>query len=443
MSTPVLDIRAEARVFDSAVGSHLFLADGSRVFDLDRERARMLLRQIDRGEVPEELADLIGTEGRRYIGPEPIEPPPVKSLSLNVAQSCNMSCGYCYADEGKFGGRARTMAQDVARQAIDRLIADAPPESDLLIGFMGGEPFVNRKLVHWATDYAAEAANRAGHRMRFSVTTNATLLRDEDVALLTAHPFSVAVSLDGDQRSNARQRKMSNGQGSAYEAALDGLTRLTADARPCHLSVRATVTPWTGHLLPMLDHLLSLNIDEAGFAPVIAAPPGTPAYNAAELETFLTQMIECGTKAKAEALVGRGWPFSNFHTAMHEIHRGAHMPYPCGAGAGYLSVSSEGALYACHRLVDDPDFRFGDVATGPDDAARAAHLAARHVDRQEPCRTCWARYLCGGGCYHEVERQGRIGCDYVRGWLDFCLSAYAELSHRAPGLFHDKSMNST
>ena len=66
MSTPVLDIRAEARVFDSAVGSHLLLADGSRVFDLDRETARMLLRQSDRGEVPEELADLIGTEGRRY-----------------------------------------------------------------------------------------------------------------------------------------------------------------------------------------------------------------------------------------------------------------------------------------------------------------------------------------------------------------------------------------
>jgi uncharacterized protein len=46
----------------------------------------------------------------------------------------------------------------------------------------------------------------------------------------------------------------------------------------------------------------------------------------------------------------------------------------------------------------------------------------------QPCSTCWARYLCGGGCYHEVARRGRPGCDYIRGWLAFCLGAYAELS---------------
>jgi uncharacterized protein len=53
----------------------------------------------------------------------------------------------------------------------------------------------------------------------------------------------------------------------------------------------------------------------------------------------------------------------------------------------------------------------------------------------EPCRSCWARYLCGGGCYHEVERRGRIGCDYIRGWLEFCLAAYAELSAARPDYF--------
>ena len=74
----------------------------------------------------------------------------------------------------------------------------------------------------------------------------------------------------------------------------------------------------------------------------------------------------------------------------------------------------------------------GDVFSGTDDARRAQHLARSHVDRMEPCRSCWARYLCGGGCYHEVERRGRIGCDYIRGWLDFCLAAYAELSAHGP-----------
>ncbi len=57
------------------------------------------------------------------------------------------------------------------------------------------------------------------------------------------------------------------------------------------------------------------------------------------------------------------------------------------------------------------------------------------MDRAEPCRSCWARYLCGGGCYHEVARRGRPGCDYIRGWLAFCLRAYVELSESAPEFF--------
>jgi len=53
----------------------------------------------------------------------------------------------------------------------------------------------------------------------------------------------------------------------------------------------------------------------------------------------------------------------------------------------------------------------------------------------DPCRSCWARYLCGGGCYHEVSRRGRVACDYIRSWLDFCLRAYAELSACRPDQF--------
>jgi len=38
---------------------------------------------------------------------------------------------------------------------------------------------------------------------------------------------------------------------------------------------------------------------------------------------------------------------------MRELQRGTHRPYPCGAGAGYLGVSADGDLAACHRFVGD------------------------------------------------------------------------------------------
>ena len=112
-------------------------------------------------------------------------------------------------------------------------------------------------------------------------------------------------------------------------------------------------------------------------------------------------------------------------------------PYPCGAGAAYLSVNADGELYACHRFIDDPSMHVGHVETGSDLASRATLLAERHVDKQETCRSCWARYLCGGGCHHEVLRRGRVACDYIRGWLSYCIGAYAEVQVLAAGYFTD------
>jgi uncharacterized protein len=129
-----------------------------------------------------------------------------------------------------------------------------------------------------------------------------------------------------------------------------------------------------------------------------------------------------------------------------QIHRGTHHPYPCGAGAAYLSVNTEGKLFACHRLIDDNKFLMGDLDE-LDMKSRSHHLVMNHVDNIEPCNSCWARYLCGGGCYHEVSRRGRVGCDYIRDWLDFCLKAYVELSTRRPeyfeGINNDEFLNNS
>ena len=451
ISTPVVLTRrrparltadGEFHTFSTAHGRHLFVADGSRIYDLQAEQAGLVEEWCEHatpldGLVDDPLAVALGVAvdpRRRYVDDADPAVPALASLSLNVMQACNMSCGYCYADEGRFGGAARRMSVEVARQAVERLVAEARPGADLVLGFMGGEPLLNRAVVHDASRYASDVASDAGHGIRFAITTNLTLLRPEDAALFTELPFTLAVSIDGDRAANDRSRRMHDGSGS-YDRVLDGLRVLAAHGRPRHMAARVTVTPRTGELLPLLDHLLALGFDEVGFAPVLVSPDPSLAFGEDEFSRFLAAMIACGEKALAETLAGRPYPFGNFETAVHEIHRGTHRPLPCGGGAAYLSVDADGDLFTCHRLVDDPAHAMGSVTGGLDEAGRAAHLARSHVDRMEPCRGCWARYLCGGGCYHEVSRRGRVACDYIRGWLDFCLRAYVELSARHPDHF--------
>ena len=67
----------------------------------------------------------------------------------------------------------------------------------------------------------------------------------------------------------------------------------------------------------------------------------------------------------------------------------------------------------------------GSLADGIDRDRQSSWLAERHVHRQEPCGGCWARYLCGGGCHHEVIARGRPACDYIRGWLHYTIQAFA------------------
>ena len=424
---------AERFTFRSAVGAHVFLADGSRIYDLDDATAQAL-DAVGPDAAQALLAGLGLTQGPRFIDGRIPAPPPLHALSLTVAQACNMGCGYCYADEGRFGGAARMMSLETAMQGVDRLIAESTPGSDVVLGFMGGEPLLNRAVVQGATRYAAQAAQAAGRTIRFSLTTNGTLITPEDAALFAAYPFSVAVSIDGGRAANDRQRPMHDGSGS-YDRITRGLAVLERHGRPRHLSARMSVTPRTGGLAPALGHLIGLGFDSVGFAAVLTSPDPALAFAAADFTRFLAEMVDCGRTALAHLLAGRRYPFSNLETALHEIHRGTHRPYPCGAGAGYLSAGAEGGLYACHRLVDEPEHAMGDVRAGSDRARRAAHLSRSHVDRMTPCSGCWARYLCGGGCYHEVAKRGRIGCDYIRDWLAFCLASYAEISDVRPAYF--------
>ena len=128
--------------------------------------------------------------------------------------------------------------------------------------------------------------------------------------------------------------------------------------------------------------------------------------------------------------------FDNFSVALRRLEAGSSSPYPCGAGGGYASVSTAGQWYACHRAIGDDDYLLGDGGGAAVDPSRQQRfLEAHHVERVEPCRSCWARYLCSGGCHQEADTRTDAACDAIRGWLEFCLDAYCVVSSERPEWF--------
>jgi uncharacterized protein len=423
---------AEVHRFDTADGRHLLVMNGSRIFTLEDAVAAV----FDGGEAGDvaPLLEELGLAAPPYVDDAPVHDPPVRALSLAIAQKCNLGCTYCYAQQGEFGGPARDMTPEAARGAVDLLFAEAGPGDAVNLAFMGGEPLTNRALLRECTERAAAMAAARGVRIGFSVTTNGTLLRPDDGAFFERHGFAVTVSLDGVGETHDRLRPYRGGRGS-YQRVLENVRPLLAMQRAMQVSARVTVTPANLALRETLDAFLDLGFHSVGFSPMLSSPAGTGEMGEDALGAMLEQMIACGDEFQRRVRGGERYAFLNMANAMRQLHRGTHRPYPCGAGAGYLGVSADGALSACHRFVEDPAGQMGDVRSGVDRHRQRAWLDTRHVHRQEPCRSCWARYLCGGGCHHEVIRRGRPACEYIRGWLHYCLQAYVTLLGLRPAYF--------
>jgi uncharacterized protein len=419
----------QAHLIRSATGNHLFVADGSRLFDADAEMFASYDDAMARGEAAEidELLRRAGLGGPPFIDDTPLAPPPVRALSLAIAQKCNLGCTYCYAQQGEFGGAAKNMPLGEALRAVELLTESAEPGAKLNLAFLGGEPLVNRDVLRAATMRALELAQARGATINFSITTNGTLLTEDDARFFEDHGFAVSISIDGPRQAHDALRPFKDGRGS-YDRIMQRVAPLLKLQRRMQVSARVTVTPKNLALRATLDCLIAAGFHSVGFSPMLSAPSGGGEMQAADLELMLGEMIECGREFERRSRLRQRYPFANMVNAMREIHRGTHRPYPCGAGAGYLGVSAEGELAACHRFVGDEEGAMGSLAGGIDRSRQAQWLAARHVHRQEPCRSCWARYLCGGGCHHETIRRGRPACDFIRGWLHYCLEAYLRLS---------------
>lgn len=433
-----LAVRAAPRSADVHLvdGRHVFLPDGSRLYDVDESTYAlldMLARSGDTASLREELARL-GVDGTPYVDDVPPAEPPVRALSLAVAQKCNLGCTYCYADGGSFGGPAASMPLDTAMASVDLLFSEVAPGDRVNLAFLGGEPLLNRAVIRAATAKARAVAEERGAEVTFSITTNGTQLTAEDGDFFEEHCFAVTVSLDGPARVHDRLRPFLGGRGS-YERVLERVVPLLERQRRMQISARVTVTPLNLGLVETLDSFVRLGFHGVGFSPLLRSPTGRDELGRDELLTMLGEMVGCGEEFERRVRAGERYPFTNAVNALREIHRGTHRPYPCGAGAGYLGVSADGDLAACHRFVGDPEAAFGSVTEGIDRRRRLQWLDERHVHRQEPCTSCWARYLCGGGCHHEVIARGRPACDYIRGWLHWSIAAYARLSDQRPDWF--------
>jgi uncharacterized protein len=440
---------ADHRVFPRPEGAVVFGVDDASLFLLPDEARDVLARWRGREplamdeappadrEVLEALRDarlLVPAElrsRRRPVPPDP-EGAPLATLVLQVAQDCNLRCGYCYASGGTYGHEARLMTPDSARKAVRRLVASSGDLEEVTLVLFGGEPLLNRPALEAAVEEIEAVAHEAGKAVNLSLTTNGTLLDAATVAFLHTHHIGVSVSLDGPPDLHDANRPYADGAGS-YASVVRGL-RLLLDGSPRPVAARVTLTPAQWDRVPeVFEHLLGLGFHEVGIAP---ASPATDDLlpSKREEDALLRGFETLARRFEEEARQGRVLPFSNLLDLLGRLHAGQVRSLPCGAGFGYLAVDASERLYLCHRLAGEAAFCVGDLDRGPDAVRTRGCLESLAEPRREECSRCWARTLCSGGCHYENHvRENVLGqapggtCRFVRRWLALGIGLYGRL----------------
>ena len=382
------------------------------------------------------------------------------NMVLVLAQTCNMRCTYCLGGGGEYG-RPGMMSEQTALAAVDWFLESSRDAESVQIGFAGGEPLLAFPLLERVVGYARRQAAARGKVVTFGMNTNGSLLTDRVVAFLAREGIVPTISFDGPAAVQDRQRPFRNGRGS-FERVRRNVTRLRA-VMP-DLTAQATVCAGSD------PFAIRRALEEAGFrrcvlnrpSPALRRGPGEAGAGAAaaagatgELQKAAERMTEY-RRAEVHGLFAavHAWdlaaaaPTREMRMLTH-LAAGRRNRASCAVGRGVAAVAADGGVYPCPSFLGVEAMKLGVIgdcgAQDMDDRRRTV------VENLPACRHCWARYLCGGGCFYDnlactgdLRRPDPLFChetkvvceDLIAGWcrLSDDEQAYVRAQTAGPAL---------
>ena len=350
---------------------------------------------------------------------------PVKALCLHVAHDCNLRCKYCFASTGDFGQGRKIMPPEIAKKAIDFVIARSGVRHNIEVDFFGGEPLMAWDTVTQTVDYARSLEEKYNKKFRFTITTNGLLLDEDKRKYINENMDNCVLSLDGRREVNDEFRKTVAGTGS-YDTIVPKFKALV-DERDPNLDYYARGT-FTSHNLDFAEDVLS--IADAGFDRLsvepVTADPGC-GYDLTEddlpkIEAEYDRLTDIMLERKKE-----GKPFTFFHF-MVDLDQGPCVVKRlrgCGAGYEYVAVTPDGDIYPCHQFVGKDEFKQGSVLDQSFNMDIAQKFAGMNIYSRPKCQKCWAKFYCSGGCSaanynmnHDMNDSYDLGCEMERKRLE-------------------------
>lgn len=363
------------------------------------------------------------------------EKPIVKALCLNIAHDCNLACKYCFASQGDYGGVKRElMSFDVAKRAVDFLIAMSGTRQHCEIDFFGGEPLLNWDVVKQTVEYVESIQAAHNKIFKLTLTTNGVLLTQDKIDYVNEHNISLVLSIDGREEVHNRMRP-SAGDTDTYKTVAKNLVNAVKQRDGREYYVRGTYThnnlDFTKDVIAMSD----LGFEHLSMEPVVGKE-GEYVLRDEDLPILEKEYEKLADLYLQRQKDGWGEKFNFFHFRM-DLYRGPCMAKRlrgCGAGHEYMAIVPNGDIYPCHQFVGRDGYVLGNVFEGLKNFDIPREFRNTHVFTKPTCAKCWAKFFCSGGCHANNETFGgsikepyELGCKLQKKRIECAIMIQAEL----------------
>lgn len=309
---------------------------------------------------------------------------------LHITNACNLRCSYCYINKNN-GGMPMSIAEKTILNAIDQCRKYNIPA--LFIKFAGGEPLTVWQNILRVIEFAREHSGRAGIKATFSLLSNGTLMREEVARYLAENRIAIAISLDGVESVNDKQRFYIDGRGS-FSAVVRGIEILKqVNWKP---SILITITDKnTGGLRELTNFLLrnSLNFRYS----LIRDCNQMSTRNLFAASARYAEVLHRCFDDIEEWMLTKDW---NFSVQFCDINLSRSVGRACGTGENFVAVDYNGNIALCQMMFNEP---IGDInSNGIFEVMREQivmpELRQKIVDEYSECNQCIWKNVCAGGC---------------------------------------------
>ena len=371
----------------------------------------------------EEIA-MAGDESESYI----------KALCLNVIHDCNLRCKYCFADEGEYKGCRKPMSAEVGKRAIDYVLENSGNIKNIEVDLFGGEPLMVFDTIKEIVDYAKEKDKLYNKNIRFTMTTNATLLNDEIIDYIDKNMGNIILSIDGRKEVNDNVRIRVDGSG-CYDRILPNIKKMVDRRDPSkQYYARGTFTRENTDFFEDVMALANEGFSEISIEPVVLPDSHNLSIRSEDLPKIYEQydMLYKEMLRRAE---NNDNPFKFYHSNIDL--NGGPCVYKriagCGAGHEYVAITPEGDIYPCHQFVGNEEFLLGNINSGIKNKNLSKDFKNAHIYNKPKCKECWARFYCSGGCQAnnfnfngDIHVPYEIGCEMQKKRIECAIALKAK-----------------